>query len=162
VLHEATSCSAHTSYCNYLVESLVSSCWWGILWFRDAQPAARGPDPAPEGVVSGPRTEHVLRKIHHCTFQSQKLDFWTTFFTKKFLFIQPNFWITCFLSLHKKPFITAHFESSHLNLWPINLLTSAILTSDLSFIHSRIYKGPLQEIYSEAPPTQPRRYRSVF
>src|SRR6218665_1748917 len=31
-----------------------------------------------------------------------------------------------------------------------------------SFIHSRIYKAPLQEIYSEAPPAQPRRYRSVL
>src|SRR6218665_1451367 len=31
-----------------------------------------------------------------------------------------------------------------------------------SFIHSRIYKAPLQEIYSEEPPTQPRRYRSVL
>ena len=30
------------------------------------------------------------------------------------------------------------------------------------FIHSRIYKAPLQEIYSEAPPAQPRRYRSVL
>src|SRR6218665_797027 len=31
-----------------------------------------------------------------------------------------------------------------------------------SFIHSRIYKAPIQEIYSEAPPAQPRRYRSVL
>ena len=31
-----------------------------------------------------------------------------------------------------------------------------------SFIHSKIYKAPLQEIYSEAPPAQPRRYRSVL
>src|SRR6218665_2897515 len=31
-----------------------------------------------------------------------------------------------------------------------------------SFIHSRIYKAPLQEIYSEAPPAQPRQYRSVL
>src|SRR6218665_2927320 len=31
-----------------------------------------------------------------------------------------------------------------------------------SFIHSRIYKAPLQEIDSEAPPAQPRRYRSVL
>src|SRR6218665_3983911 len=31
-----------------------------------------------------------------------------------------------------------------------------------SFIHSRIYKAPLQEIYSEAPSAQPRRYRSVL
>src|SRR6218665_1341587 len=31
-----------------------------------------------------------------------------------------------------------------------------------SFIHSRIYKAPLQEIYSEAPPAQPQRYRSVL
>src|SRR6218665_285137 len=31
-----------------------------------------------------------------------------------------------------------------------------------SFIHARIYKAPLQEIYSEAPPAQPRRYRSVL
>src|SRR6218665_3741953 len=31
-----------------------------------------------------------------------------------------------------------------------------------SFIHSRISKVPLQEIYSEAPPAQPRRYRSVL
>src|SRR6218665_474370 len=31
-----------------------------------------------------------------------------------------------------------------------------------SFIRSRIYKPPLQEIYSEAPPAQPRRYRSVL
>src|SRR6218665_2058928 len=31
-----------------------------------------------------------------------------------------------------------------------------------SFIHSRIYKAPLQEIYSEAPPAQPRRYRSAL
>jgi len=31
-----------------------------------------------------------------------------------------------------------------------------------SFIHSRIYKAPLQEIYSEAPPSQPRRYRSAL
>src|SRR6218665_598484 len=30
------------------------------------------------------------------------------------------------------------------------------------FIHSRIYKAPLQEIYPEAPPAQPRRYRSVM
>jgi len=30
------------------------------------------------------------------------------------------------------------------------------------FIHSRIYKVPLQEIYSEAAPTQPRRYKSVL
>src|SRR6218665_117005 len=30
-----------------------------------------------------------------------------------------------------------------------------------SFIHLRIYKAPLQEI-SEAPPAQPRRYRSVL
>jgi len=59
------------------------------------------------------RAEHVLRKIHCCTFRSQKLDsnFWTTFFTKKFLFFQPNFRMT-FLSLHKQPFITAHFDSS--------------------------------------------------
>ena len=31
-----------------------------------------------------------------------------------------------------------------------------------SFIHSKIYKAPLQEIYLEAPPAQPRRYRSVL
>src|SRR6218665_282878 len=31
-----------------------------------------------------------------------------------------------------------------------------------SFIHSRIYKAPLQEIYLEAPPAKPRRYRSVL
>src|SRR6218665_3060819 len=31
-----------------------------------------------------------------------------------------------------------------------------------SFIHSRIYKAPLQKIYSEVPPAQPRRYRSVL
>src|SRR6218665_1312286 len=31
-----------------------------------------------------------------------------------------------------------------------------------SFIHSRIYKAPFQEIYPEAPPAQPRRYRSVL
>src|SRR6218665_273323 len=31
-----------------------------------------------------------------------------------------------------------------------------------SFIHSRIYKAPLQEIYSEAPPAQPRPYRTVL
>src|SRR6218665_2882156 len=32
-----------------------------------------------------------------------------------------------------------------------------------SFIHSRIYMSPLQEIYSEASPAaQPRRYRSVL
>src|SRR6218665_812831 len=31
-----------------------------------------------------------------------------------------------------------------------------------SFIHSRIYKAPLQEIYSEVPPAQPRRHRSVL
>src|SRR6218665_244991 len=31
-----------------------------------------------------------------------------------------------------------------------------------SSIHSRIYKALLQKIYSEAPPAQPRRYRSVF
>src|SRR6218665_2739758 len=31
-----------------------------------------------------------------------------------------------------------------------------------SFIHSRIYKAPLQEICSEVPPAQPRRYRSVL
>src|SRR6218665_3342790 len=31
-----------------------------------------------------------------------------------------------------------------------------------SFIHSRIHKAPLQEIYSEAPPAHPRRYRSVL
>ena len=39
--------------------------------------------------------EHVSRKIHHCIlFRSQNLDF----FTKKFLFIQPNFWITSFVN----------------------------------------------------------------
>ena len=31
-----------------------------------------------------------------------------------------------------------------------------------SFIHSRIYKAARQEIYSEAPPAQPRRYRLVL
>jgi len=31
-----------------------------------------------------------------------------------------------------------------------------------SFIHSRIYKEPLKEMYSEAHPTQPRRYKSVI
>src|SRR6218665_1586999 len=31
-----------------------------------------------------------------------------------------------------------------------------------SFIHTRIYKAPLKEIYSEAPPAQTRRYRSVL
>src|SRR6218665_1632415 len=31
-----------------------------------------------------------------------------------------------------------------------------------SFIHSRIYKAPVHELYSEAPPAQPRRYRSVL
>src|SRR6218665_2659534 len=31
-----------------------------------------------------------------------------------------------------------------------------------SFIRSRIYMAPLQEIYSEAPPAQPLRYRSVL
>ena len=44
--------------------------------------------------------EHVSRKIHHCTFRSQKLDsnLWTTFFTQKFLFIQPNFRTTFFVT----------------------------------------------------------------
>ena len=37
-----------------------------------------------------------------------------------------------------------------------------IIPSIHSFIHSRIYKAPLQEIYSDAPPAQPRRYRSVL
>jgi len=38
------------------------------------------------GVRRWARAEHVLRKIHHCTCRSQKLDsyFWTTFFTKNF------------------------------------------------------------------------------
>ena len=38
----------------------------------------------------------MLRKIHHCTSRSQKLDsnFWTTFLPTKFLFIQPNFQMT--------------------------------------------------------------------
>ena len=43
-------------------------------------------------------SEHVLRKIHHCTFRSQKLDshFWTTFFTKNFyLSIQISDWPFC-------------------------------------------------------------------
>ena len=31
-----------------------------------------------------------------------------------------------------------------------------------SFIHSRIYKAPLQEVYSEAPPAQLRQYISVL
>ena len=31
-----------------------------------------------------------------------------------------------------------------------------------SFIHSRINKVPLQETYSEVPPAQPRRYKSVL
>src|SRR6218665_176576 len=31
-----------------------------------------------------------------------------------------------------------------------------------SFIYSRIDKTPLQKIYSEAPPVQPRRYKSVL
>src|SRR6218665_1615279 len=31
-----------------------------------------------------------------------------------------------------------------------------------SFVHSGIYKAPLQEIYSEAPPAQPRQYISVL
>src|SRR6218665_2014647 len=31
-----------------------------------------------------------------------------------------------------------------------------------SFIHSRIYKAPLQEIYSESPPAHPRRCKSVL
>ena len=37
-----------------------------------------------------------FKEIHHCTFRSQKLDskFWTTLFTKKFLFILPNFQMT--------------------------------------------------------------------
>jgi len=37
------------------------------------------------------RSEHVLRKIHHCTFRSQKLDsnFWTNFLLKKFLLFYP-------------------------------------------------------------------------
>jgi len=31
-----------------------------------------------------------------------------------------------------------------------------------SFIHSRIYEVPLQEIYSEAPPAQPQRYNQSY
>src|SRR6218665_1605545 len=60
-------------------------------------------------------------------------------------------------------------------LWSRNSMTVSHKREDLemdalsnwkpvihSFIHSRIYKVPLQEIYSEAPPAQPRRYRSVL
>src|SRR6218665_892470 len=41
-------------------------------------------------------------------------------------------------------------------------MTRLLLLFIHSFIHSRIYKAPLQEIYSEAPQAQPRRYRSVL
>ena len=71
---------------------------------------------------TGP-TEHVLRKIHHCTFRSQK---WTPlserpFYQKicnlsiKFLFIQENFRMIFFVTVQTSfhhctfRFITAHF-----------------------------------------------------
>src|SRR6218665_3489790 len=40
-------------------------------------------------------------------------------------------------------------------MFPCNMLL-------YSFMHSIICKAPLQEFYSEAPPSQPRRYRSVL
>src|SRR6218665_2500334 len=52
-------------------------------------------------------------------------------------------------------------------MWPatpsnkINYFRAVFICYSL-FIHSRIYKAPLQEIYSEAPQAQPRRYRSVL
>ena len=62
-------------------------------------------------------SEHVLRKIHHCTFRSQKLDsnFWMTFFTEICLFTQANFRLTFFVTAQTAfyrctfRFITAHF-----------------------------------------------------
>src|SRR6218665_123286 len=50
--------------------------------------------------------------------------------------------------------ISVHQISNHFD--------ATVSISFPSFIHSRIYKAPLQEIGSEAPPAQPRRYRSVL
>jgi len=44
-------------------------------------------------------TEHVLRKIHHCTFRVQ--NFRLLFFTKKIIFIQPNFEFCSFRPLDR-------------------------------------------------------------
>jgi len=59
--------------------------------------------------------EHVLRKIRHCTFRSQKLDsnFWTTLFTKKCLFIQPNFRMTVFVTAHADSLSSLHISIHH-------------------------------------------------
>ena len=74
---------------------------------------------------------HVLRKIHHCTFQARKRvsklahqkirfnpkNFWWPFLTK-YLWIELNCNSSLFRSLarqsllHKQPFITAHLKSS--------------------------------------------------
>src|SRR6218665_1947463 len=61
-------------------------------------------------------------------------------------------------------FISGLLRKLSISIVKINCLSSFLcpLKVTHSFIHSRIYKAPLQEIYSEAPPAQPRRYRSVL
>ena len=60
-----------------------------------------------------PLAEHVLRKIHHCTFRSKS---WTPISEQPFY--QKNFYLSSqisewpFLSLQKQLFIPAHFASS--------------------------------------------------
>jgi len=46
------------SYQEHLL--LMKHCEW--LYIRDAQPVARGPDPAPEGVLSGPRSRLKIQE----------------------------------------------------------------------------------------------------
>ena len=85
--------------------------------------------------------EHVLRKIHHCTFLSQTLDsnFWTTFFTKKFLFLYPNFRTTFFChcanslsSLHIWIHHCTFCASLHVKTSPASLTISTTNTIHLN------------------------------
>src|SRR6218665_491569 len=54
------------------------------------------------------------------------------------------------------------YKSNFKMSFPIKIRLCYQVKKHLKFIHSRIYKAPLQEIYSEAPPAQPWQYRSVL
>jgi len=65
--------------------------------------------------------EHILRKIHHCTFRAWKLQsFWQkfliTFFLQKFLSVKPNFllnYIQLLISATGQTIITAKIAFHH-------------------------------------------------
>ena len=89
-------CQPTTSVLQFIMFINFNRCLWVFLcgprlqgWVHVAAEYRRQPRE-----VGGRDPEHVLRKIHHCTFRAEIRQFslYSLFTPKNFYFIQENFW----------------------------------------------------------------------